>query len=262
RAALVARTGLDIRVIYDRLNRRKIDLIPLAEWADPPKSEIGALYRAVQSRLVRAGCHGGLAAAFRMAREIARRVGLRDARITSDVKHIEIGLTDKSDSVDWLMHELAPKHGIAPEEVLIGGDEFGDVAGFEGSDARMLTPSARGATFVSVGPEPGGVPRDVIHLGGGPQRFVELLEAQARIHERRGDGGAAMPSPETPTRATRSAAPPSDPATGFSAALPVAPTPDPRWRIVDEGLNIAREHEIESIFAISNGSSARAARSP
>ncbi|MFS8637027.1 MAG: hypothetical protein FWJ74_03025, partial [Gemmatimonadota bacterium] len=41
RAALVARTGLDIRVIYDRLNRRQIDLIPLAEWADPPKSQIG-----------------------------------------------------------------------------------------------------------------------------------------------------------------------------------------------------------------------------
>lgn len=231
RAALVARTGLDIRVIYDRLNRRKIDLIPLAEWADPPKSEIGALYRAVQSRLVNAGYTGGLAEALRLARETASRHGLEDARITSDVKHIEIGLTDKSDAVNWLMRELAPKHGITPDEVLIGGDEFGDVAGFEGSDARMLTPSARGATFVSVGPEPGGVPPEVIHLGGGPERFVQLLEAQARLHERRADGAAPH----------------------IASALPTAPTPDPRWRLVEEGLNIAREHEIESIFAISNG---------
>jgi trehalose/maltose hydrolase-like predicted phosphorylase len=249
RAALVARTGLDIRVIYDRLNRRKIDLIPLAEWADPPKSEIGALYRAVQSRLVNAGYTGGLAEAFRLARETAARHGLQDPRITSDVKHIEIGLTDKSDSVDWLMRELAPKHGITPEEVLIGGDEFGDVAGFEGSDARMLTPSARGATFVSVGPEPGGAPPEVIHLGGGPERFVQLLEAQAQLHERRAADGddiadtaesaPGTPPPHTPER--------------IAFALPTTPTPDPRWRIVEEGLNIAREHEIESIFAISNG---------
>ena len=249
RAALVARTGLDIRVIYDRLNRRKIDLIPLAEWANPPKSEIGALYRAVQTRLVNAGYTGGLAEAFRLARETAARHGLQDPRITSDVKHIEIGLTDKSDSVDWLMRELAPKHGITPEEVLIGGDEFGDVAGFEGSDARMLTPSARGATFVSVGPEPGGAPPEVIHLGGGPERFVQLLEAQAQLHERRAADGddiadTAESAPDTPSPHT---------ADRIASALPIAPTSDPRWRIVDEGLNIAREHEIESIFAISNG---------
>src|SRR5690606_3375129 len=100
RSVLVARTGLDIRVVYDRLNRRKIDLIPLAEWADPPKSEIGALYQAVQSRLVDAGYDGGLAEAFRLAQRLSARHGLEDPRITSDVKHIEIGLTDKSDSVD------------------------------------------------------------------------------------------------------------------------------------------------------------------
>ncbi len=53
----------------------------------------------------------------------------------------------------------------------------------------------------------------------------------------------------SPSTAPRSTAPAIRPA----AALPVAPTPDPGWRIVEEGLNIAREHEIESLFAISNG---------
>ena len=33
-----------------RLNRRKIDLIPLPEWADPPKAQIDELLAAVEAR--------------------------------------------------------------------------------------------------------------------------------------------------------------------------------------------------------------------
>jgi trehalose/maltose hydrolase-like predicted phosphorylase len=53
--------------------------------------------------------------------------------------------------------------------------------------------------------------------------------------------------PESQTRNT-------GPATrmGESAAL-VQPTQDPRWLWVDEGFMLAREHEIESLFAIANG---------
>ena len=39
------RTGLQVAVVYDRLNRRKVDVIPDPEWADPPKSRIGDLLR-------------------------------------------------------------------------------------------------------------------------------------------------------------------------------------------------------------------------
>jgi trehalose/maltose hydrolase-like predicted phosphorylase len=35
--------------------------------------------------------------------------------------------------------------------------------------------------------------------------------------------------------------------------FPVSPTSDPAWRIEEAGFNLAREHEIESLFAISNG---------
>jgi trehalose/maltose hydrolase-like predicted phosphorylase len=37
------------------------------------------------------------------------------------------------------------------------------------------------------------------------------------------------------------------------ALLPATPTPDPGWILVDEGFNLAREHEVESLFAVSNG---------
>ena len=39
------------RSVAHRLNRRKIDLIPEPEWADPPKARIGELLAAVQARL-------------------------------------------------------------------------------------------------------------------------------------------------------------------------------------------------------------------
>ncbi|WP_040667753.1 HAD family hydrolase, partial [Nitrolancea hollandica] len=87
RDAVVAQTGLSIEVIYDRLNRRKIDLISVPEWRDPPKSMIGELLKAVQARLQGAGLSGGIQAVFDLAGKVAREKGLTCARVTSDVKH-------------------------------------------------------------------------------------------------------------------------------------------------------------------------------
>jgi trehalose/maltose hydrolase-like predicted phosphorylase len=212
--------ALDVRVIYDRLNRRKVDLIPLPEWQDPPKSRLGDLLIAVQTRLEAGGISGGVRAVIDLARAAARSEGLPDARITSDVKHVEIGLTDKADAVSWIVRELARPRNIPTAEMLVGGDEFGPIAGFPGSDARMLSAEIADATFVSVGPEPGGAPAGVLHLGGGPRRFAELLGAQAALHP---------------------------------VTLPATPESDPGWSIVEEGFVLAREHEIESVFAIGNG---------
>ena len=41
--AELGRRGIDATVVSQRLNRRKIDLIPLPEWADPPKARITEL---------------------------------------------------------------------------------------------------------------------------------------------------------------------------------------------------------------------------
>ena len=89
----------------ERLNRRKIDLIPEPDWADPPKARIDELLTAVQARLAAAGI-AGLTEAVEIARGAATDAGLADPRVTSDAKHVEIGLTDKSDSARWIMREL------------------------------------------------------------------------------------------------------------------------------------------------------------
>ncbi|HVA84926.1 MAG TPA: hypothetical protein VNF73_01280, partial [Candidatus Saccharimonadales bacterium] len=170
--------GVLARIVSQRLNRRKIDLIPLPEWADPPKARIRDLLAAVEKRLQQAGV-GSLGEVVAIAAAAARDVGLREARVTSDAKHVEIGLTDKSDAARWIFNDLWNR-GIGPGLVLIAGDEFGSLGGLPGSDSLMLDPWAARATAVSVGVEPSGVPPSVTWLPGGPEVFLGLLEDQLR----------------------------------------------------------------------------------
>lgn len=181
--AALAERGLRAELVSRRLNRRKIDLIPEPEWADPPKARIADLLAAVESRLDAAGLRG-LDEAVELTRTAASAAGLADPRVTSDAKHVEIGLTDKADSARWLLDELESL-GIGPGLVLVAGDEFGPLGGLAGSDSLLLVPEAARSTVVSVGPEPTGVPERVVPLGGGPQAFLGLLEEQL---ERRRSG--------------------------------------------------------------------------
>ncbi|MGQ0432168.1 MAG: glycosyl hydrolase family 65 protein [Microthrixaceae bacterium] len=173
--ALVQR-GLVARLVSQRLNRRKIDLIPEPAWAEPPKAKIAELLTAVSGRLRGAGIQDP-AEVVALARAMSTAEGLPDPRITSDVKHVEIGLTDKSDSARWAAGWLATR-GITGGLVLIGGDELGPLGGVAGSDSLMLVDELARAVVVSVGAEPGGCPAGVLHLPGGPPRFLEVLDAQ------------------------------------------------------------------------------------
>jgi trehalose/maltose hydrolase-like predicted phosphorylase len=175
--------GLTAKVVSQRLNRRKIDIIPEPEWEDPPKARIDELLAAVTARL---HAHGiaGLAAAVEIGRATAIEAGLPDPRVTSDAKHVEIGLTDKSDAVAWILARMAAE-GIGPGLFLVAGDEFGPLGDATGSDALMLVPEVARAATVSVGVEPQGVPDGVLHLPGGPERFIELLDDQLRRRDER-----------------------------------------------------------------------------
>ena len=168
--------GLTAKIVSQRLNRRKIDIIPEPEWADPPKARIDALLAAVTERLEAHGIDG-LAGAVEIGLVAAHEAGLPDPRVTSDAKHVEIGLTDKSDSSRWVLDRMAAA-GIGPGLFLVAGDEFGDLGNVTGSDAMMLIPEMARASAVSVGVEPQGVPDGVLHVGGGPSAFLELLDEQ------------------------------------------------------------------------------------
>ena len=106
------RRGVRAEIVSQRLNRRKIDLIPEPEWADPPKARIAELLVAVQERLRAAGL-SGLGEAVEVALAASEAAGLPYPRVTSDAKHVELGLTDKADAARWSFAELK-RRGIAP----------------------------------------------------------------------------------------------------------------------------------------------------
>jgi trehalose/maltose hydrolase-like predicted phosphorylase len=171
--------GLSVELVSRRLGRRKIDLIPLADWADPPKSRAAELRRAAEQGLRDCGIES-----FRAAVEIglaaAHEAGLEGARVTCGARHIEIGLTDKADSARWIMGDLW-RRGVGHGLVLVVGDEFGS----PGGDSLLLVAEGSRATAVSVGVEPAGVPVGVTWLRGGPESFMRLLDEQLQLRRDR-----------------------------------------------------------------------------
>jgi trehalose/maltose hydrolase-like predicted phosphorylase len=216
--AELGRRGLAAEVVSQRLNRRKIDLIPEPEWADPPKARISELLDAVQGRLRGAGL-AGLGAAVEVAVAAAQAAGLPDPCVTSDAKHVEIGLTDKADAACWAFAQLA-RRGIGAGLVLVAGDEFGPLGGLPGSDSFLLVPGGARATVVSVGAEPTGTPAEVHALGGGPELFRRLLADQLE-RRRRWD----VPELED----------------------------DPHWTIAVDGLDPELERVHESLLTLADG---------
>lgn len=189
--------GLDTQITYDRLNRRKVDLIPLPERSAPPKAIITQLIAATNARLAGAG-YDGIGEVIRLAASLAKTAGVEDPRITSDGKYMELGLTDKSDSVRWLLANVAKPNSIAADEILIAGDEFGSIGGITGSDERMALPELPSAPVVSVGAEPNGArqtrSRHRLHDNAQPVPFRTTAPMKAQVGSANGDPPSAMGS--------------------------------------------------------------------
>ena len=216
----LAAHGLAVDIVYNRLNRRKVDLIP--EWVDPPKSEIDKLQEATDARLAKAGLKG-VGEAIDLARDLCHQVGLAHPAITSDVKNIEIGLTDKADSMRYILSYLLRDRGRDAVDMVVLGDEFGPIGDSEGSDYRTLIPELRKSVFASVGVEPNGTPPQVIHIDGGPDEFRRFLDDQITMREH--------------------------------VAVESFPRPidDESWLFKVDGFDPFREREVETWMTIANG---------
>ena len=73
----------------------------------------------------------------RIATESAIAAGLRCPHVTGDARHVEIGLTGKSDSMRELLTLLASR-GVGPGLVLVVGGEFGAIGGVPAGDSLLL----------------------------------------------------------------------------------------------------------------------------
>jgi trehalose/maltose hydrolase-like predicted phosphorylase len=216
--AELGRRGVVAEVEAQRPNRRKIDLMPEPELVDPPRGRSTELLAVVEERL-RGGGLAGLGGAVEIALTAAGEAGLADPRVTSDAGHVEIALTDKSDSCRWAFAELA-RRGIGAGLVLVAGGEFGAAGGLIRSDALLLVPEAAGATVLSVGAEPSSAPGDVLSLHGGASDFLRVLEDQL-ARRRRGD----IPDLDA----------------------------DPEWTLVVDGHDPRLERVEESLLALADG---------
>ncbi len=215
--ARLTEAGLDTEVVYDRLNRRKIDLAPEARLSD-----VVRLQHDVQRRLEAAGL-AGFDEVIALAKRCVEEAGLPHSGVTTDAKHIEIGLTDKGHSMRRLSRLLLKLRGRSPHDALIIGDQFGPIGAGEGGDALTLVPELAGATFVSVGVEPNGVPPQVAHFGGGPQRLRRILSDQ--LTRRLAVASNSFPEP----------------------------IDDPAWRFEVKGFDPFREREVETWLTVANG---------
>ena len=166
---VLRRRGLAAGLAASRLNCRKIGLFPEPERAGPAKASTD-----------RPGEQGfaDLPEVVRIATDSAIAAGLRCPRVTSDARHVEIGLTGKADAMREVLTLLA-RRGVGPGLVLVVGGEFGAIGGTPGGDSLLAAPETQRVIVVSVGAGPGGLPSGVIPLGTGERGLLGLLDEQA-----------------------------------------------------------------------------------
>jgi trehalose/maltose hydrolase-like predicted phosphorylase len=81
------------------------------------------------------------------------------------------------DALRWVAAWLADR-GITGGLTLIVGSAFGSDDGRDGLDSPMLVEGFLRAAVVSVGDAPTGAADGVVHLGGGPEQVIALLDQQ------------------------------------------------------------------------------------
>ena len=149
--------------------------------------------------------------------------GFPAIRVHAEGTAVELGVTDRADSMAAVARVLVAERGRDIADLLLVGHAFAPVHGVDGPDRRLLLPEFEGARFVSVGEEDGGPPPRVLHLGGGWTALLHVLEDQ--VARREVVARARFPEPDG----------------------------DPAWRYEVKGFDPFREREIETLLTVANG---------
>lgn len=210
-------------------------------------SPLRVSYRATAS--LGEGRPAGMAYVNDEARHIATPAERPQPHITSDGEHTDISPTNTPDALMWIRRELLAPEGIPLDDVLFVGDEFGTLAGASGSDGRTGA-HVDGASIASGGSEPEGMPPNVIHLGGGPPRFRQLLTFQAALHTQAQHSGGSPAHADTVASGIRRD---DEAAATLWAEAAFRSSDDPNWLLETHTYIPALEHDIETRLAIGNG---------
>ena len=101
---LLREYGLESDIVFTRPNYCKLDLMVEHDRSDSLFLQEGET-EMVQKILRGHGIAGGLAGLMAMAEQIGRETGIA-VKATTDAKYLEIGLTTKSDNVDYFADQV------------------------------------------------------------------------------------------------------------------------------------------------------------
>lgn len=167
--------GLSTDVVFSRPNYCKIDLMVDVDRGDAlflQESEIDQL----ETILSRHGIAGGVVQVIEMAERIAQEHGM-PMKATTDAKYLELGLSTKSNNVDFFMEQVLAPMGVDASQCCFWGDEFRYIGpGLPGSDAQMITDKTRSGDFFDVSGCVDALPSEVTGLGGKVRRFLDFLK--------------------------------------------------------------------------------------
>ena len=167
-------------IIFDRPNYCKIDLMNQNSRSQSLFLS-GNEVEMVQTDLTAHGLQGGISDLLELAAGVGKQVGL-SLKVTCDAKYLEVGVLNKSDNVDALLHNVILPRGIRREECAYWGDEYLELAnGLNGSDSFMHTILSSPGDFFDVGTVPGIRPQWVRYLGGSIHTFLSFLREQAAL---------------------------------------------------------------------------------
>ena len=172
---LLREYGLDSDIIFTRPNYCKLDLMVNHDRNDSLFLQEGEIEMLQQILKVHGICEG-IRGLMKLAEQMGKEKGVH-LKATTDAKYLEIGLTTKSDNVDYFVDQVLKPENISITECSFWGDEFMYLDdGILGSDAYMMTEKTKQGSFNDVSELRGSLPEGVNSLGGGTKRFLTFLK--------------------------------------------------------------------------------------
>ena len=175
---LLEKYKYDTDIVFSRPNYCKIDLLVDLDRKGKLFLQPGEI-DLVSQRLKKQSYDKGIKGLMDYATELGEKAGIKIIA-TTDAKYLEVGISTKSDNVDYLLNEVFIRKGIKIEECCFWGDEFTYFGnGIQGSDSYMITEVSKKGDFFDVSEAPQGLPPGVKYIGGGIKSFLEFLKNQA-----------------------------------------------------------------------------------
>lgn len=170
----------DTDIVFSRPNYCKIDLLPRYSREGKLYLQDGEIEK-LNNNLRSHGFAGGIQKLMSLASEFGKGF-TQKIQATTDAKYLEVGISTKSDNVNYFMEHVLTKRGISIEQCSFWGDEFTYLGeGISGSDAFMITEKTKGGDFFDVSKTPQRIPVSVKQVGGGVATFLKFLDNQVKV---------------------------------------------------------------------------------